>query len=425
MALPGIPTGTAEPSATRTTGNRVLDISKTRVGNGSRELVERLKSSTDNNSSLSIEDKTMSKPQHYPITTEKAIAHYQAGDITAKGLLHFYLNIRLAPGWTLKETQKQICETLGISRAAFYNALSRLKAEGSINWSTPENTKYSITLNQSTITDNQSTIIDDQSTIIDNQSTIIDNQSLIVTREKSEALPDKGCGNAPYYSSSSYQIFINSLSEPERERFLNFVNKKIEGFTKPIASIPDWLASTDSTGSPRFEDYYSQFKKSPHEVRNRELQEAEALRVQLAKEKIYWEAHPQFEEWVQEIAIAKSQTPFIEDVRKLFLAIDPQSFDRSDFWEWIILSRHHIPAAPAQESALTQTYQATSEPLGAHTEESRHSFKEKLKARLEAKKNGTRVERQRRLTTLSPTELANLESSISKSTNASPNSPSL
>ncbi|CAD5984173.1 MarR family transcriptional regulator [Planktothrix agardhii] len=223
----------------------------------------------------------------------------------------------------------------------------------------------------------------------------------------------------------TYKEFFNTLSEPERERFLNFVNKKIEGFTKPIASIPDWLASTDSTGSPRFEDYYSQFLKSPHEVRNRELQEAEALRVQLAKEKIYWEAHPQFEEWVQEIAIAKSQTPFIEDVRKLFLAIDPQSFDRSDFWEWIILSRHHIPAAPAQESALTQTYQATSEPLGAHTEESRHSFKEKLKARLEAKKNGTRVERQRRLTTLSPTELANLESSISKSTNASPNSPSL
>ena len=352
----------------------------------------------------------MSKPQHYPITTEKAIAHYQAGDITAKGLLHFYLNIRLAPGWTLKETQKQICETLGISRAAFYNALSRLKAEGSINWSTPENTKYSITLNQSTITDNQSTIIDDQSTIIDNQSTIIDNQSLIVTREKSEALPDKGCGNAPYYSSSSYQIFINSLSEPERERFLNFVNKKIEGFTKPIASIPDWLASTDSTGSPRFEDYYSQFKKSPHEVRNRELQEAEALRVQLAKEKIYWEAHPQFEEWVQEIAIAKSQTPFIEDVRKLFLAIDPQSFDRSDFWEWVILSRHHIPAAAPTPSISIST--STSEPQpGAHTEEARHSFKDKLKAQLDAKKNGGR-HRQNSIPSISAAELNQFEMSI-------------
>ncbi len=214
--------------------------------------------------------------------------------------------------------------------------------------------------------------------------------------------------------------FLILSQKPERERFLNFVQKKIEGFTKPIASIPDWLAAPDSSGSPRFEDYYQQFKKSPHEVRSCELQEAEALRVQLAKEKIYWEAHPQFARWISEIAIAKSQTPFIEDVRKLFLAIEPDSFERSDFWEWVILSRHHIPAAPSQESALTQTHQATSEPLGAHTEEARHSFKDNLKARLEAKKNGTRAERQRRLTTLSPTELANLEMSISKSTNASP-----
>ena len=181
----------------------------------------------------------------------------------------------------------------------------------------------------------------------------------------------------------TYKEFFNTLSEPERERFLNFVNKKIEGFTKPIASVNDWLAAPDSSGSPRFEDYYSQFLKSPHEVRNRELQEAEALRVQLAKEKIYWEAHPQFEEWVQEIAIAKSQTPFIEDVRKLFLAIDPQSFDRSDFWEWIILSRHHIPAAPAPTISPARSLStrgvegttSTSEPLAAHTEEARHSFR--------------------------------------------------
>jgi hypothetical protein len=361
----------------------------------------------------------MTKPQHYPITTEKAIAHYQAGDITAKGLLHFYLNIRLAPGWTLKETQKQICETLGISRAAFYSALSRLKAEGSINWSTPENTKYSITLNQSTITDNQSTIIDDQSTNVDNQSTIIDNQStnvdnqsLIVTREKPKALPDKGCGNAPYYSSSSYQLFINSLSEPERERFLNFVQKKIESFKNPIASVNDWLAAPDSSGSPRFEDYYGQFTKSPHEVRHRELQEVEALRVQLAKEKIYWEQHPQFEAWVQEIAIAKSQTPFIEDVRKLFLAIEPDSFERSDFWEWVILSRVHIPAAPATLPApvTVEPTEPTEPNLG--TREGRHSFKDNLKARLEAKKNGTKVERQRRLSPISAAELNQFEMSI-------------
>ena len=208
----------------------------------------------------------------------------------------------------------------------------------------------------------------------------------------------------------TYKEFFNTLSEPERERFLNFVNKKIEGFTKPIASVNDWLAAPDSSGSPRFEDYYSQFKKSPHEVRNRELQEAEALRVQLAKEKIYWLAHPQFEAWVQEIAIAKSQTPFIEDVRKLFLAIDPQSFDRSDFWEWVILSRHHIPAAAPTPSISIST--STSEPQpGAHTEEARHSFKDKLKAQLDAKKNGGR-HRQNSIPSISAAELNQFEMSI-------------
>jgi len=63
-----------------------------------------------------------------------------------KGLLHFYFKIRLKAGWTLKETQRQITEKLGISRAAFYSALSKLKAEGSINWSAPANTKFSISL---------------------------------------------------------------------------------------------------------------------------------------------------------------------------------------------------------------------------------------------------------------------------------------
>ena len=232
------------------------------------------------------------------------------------------------------------------------------------------------------------------------------------TNRQLETLPDKASGSP--HTLKTYKEFFNTLSEPERERFLNFCNKKTEGFTKPIASIPDWLASQDSTGNPRFEDYYQQFKKSPHEVRNRELQEAEALRNQLASEKIYWEAHPEFARWVIEIAIAKTQTPFIEDVRKLFLAIDPESFDRSDFWEWVILSRYHIPAAPAAPTAPTAPTPSisTSEPLGAHTEEGRHSFKDKLKAKLEAKKNGGRMERQRRLTTLSPAELANLEMSI-------------
>lgn len=181
----------------------------------------------------------MNKPQHYQITLADAIAHYQRGDLTAKGLLHFYFKIRLKNGWTLKETQKEITEKLGISRAAFYSALSKLKAEGSINWSAPANTKFSISLNsfdinestfedeQSTNEDSQSTIVDNQSTNEDNQSKIIDSASLIVTTEKPEAKQRKGLRKPSDSSSDSSSDFLSNFisslsSDAEREIFENF-----------------------------------------------------------------------------------------------------------------------------------------------------------------------------------------------------------
>ena len=180
----------------------------------------------------------MAKPQHYEVFLTDAIAHYQKGDLTAKGLLHFYFKIRLKDGWTLKETQKEITEKLGISRAAFYSALSKLKAEGSINWSAPANTKFSISLNsinsestiedsQSTIEDSQSTIVDSPSTIVDNESTIVDSASFIVTGEKTEAKQGKRLRKSSYsssYSSSDIlSTFTSSLSsDAEREIFEKF-----------------------------------------------------------------------------------------------------------------------------------------------------------------------------------------------------------
>jgi len=181
----------------------------------------------------------MNKPQHYQVTLADAIAHYQRGDLTAKGLLHFYFKIRLKNGWTLKETQKEITDKLGISRAAFYSALSKLKAEGSINWSTPANTKFSISLNsfdindstieddQSTNQDSQSTIVDSQSAIVDNQSTIVDSASFIVTGEKPEPKQRDGLEKLSYsssYSSSDVlSTFTSSLSsDAEREIFEKF-----------------------------------------------------------------------------------------------------------------------------------------------------------------------------------------------------------
>jgi len=207
----------------------------------------------------------MNKPQHYQITLESAITHYQRGDLTAKGLLHFYFKIRLKADWTLKETQKEITDKLGISRAAFYSALSRLKAEGSINWSAPANTKFTISLNsfdsnESTIADNQSTIVDKESTIVDNESTIVDNQStiadnestiadstsFIVTAKKTDLKQGKGLRESSYsssYSSSDFlSTFISSLSsDEEREIFEKFCLEAASRMPTQPTLISRWV----------------------------------------------------------------------------------------------------------------------------------------------------------------------------------------
>jgi hypothetical protein len=200
----------------------------------------------------------MNKPQHYQITLESAIAHYQRGDLTAKGLLHFYFKIRLKADWTLKETQKEITDKLGISRAAFYSALSKLKAEGSINWSAPANTKFTISLNSfdsnestfedepSTNQDSQSTIVDNPSTNEDSQSMIVDEPSFIVTGEKPKAKQDKGLKKPSYsssYSSSDFlSTFISSLSsDGEREIFEKFCLEAASRMPTQPTLISRWV----------------------------------------------------------------------------------------------------------------------------------------------------------------------------------------
>ncbi|MEK0184809.1 hypothetical protein [Microcoleus anatoxicus] len=195
----------------------------------------------------------MTKPQHYEVFLTDAIAHYQKGDLTAKGLLHFYFKIRLKDGWTLKETQKDITDKLGISRAAFYSAISKLKAEGSINWSAPANTKFSFSLNSinsestieddlSTIVDSQSTIVDSQSTIVDNESTIVDSASFIVTEEKPEAKQDKGLRKPSYSYSDFLSTFISSLSsDAEREIFENFCLEAASRMPTQPTLISRWM----------------------------------------------------------------------------------------------------------------------------------------------------------------------------------------
>jgi hypothetical protein len=163
--------------------------------------------------------------QFYPVTLQDAIRHHRSGDLTAKGLLHFYLKIKLKPGWKLSKSQKTICRELGIGRTAFYSALSRLKTEGSITWSVPENTRISISLRESAIPDEQSAIPDEQSAIPDEQSAIPDEQSAIPDEESLEPLPQKDSRNPSDFSSNSSSNSSQSFFSGQKKE--NFENSEV------------------------------------------------------------------------------------------------------------------------------------------------------------------------------------------------------
>lgn len=209
--------------------------------------------------------------QYCTTTLPEAISQYQKGDLTVKGLLHYYIKIRLKEGWVLRETQREITDKLGISKSAFHLAISKLRAEGSINWSTPADTKFSISLNKgksldeednenvlSTIVDNQSTIVDAQSTFVENPSTIVDNQSTnvdepsyIVDKEKLEPKRSKRLKNSPSSSSSSsstyLSTFISSLSLGEREIFERFCLEAASRMPMQPTLISRWIEKNAET----------------------------------------------------------------------------------------------------------------------------------------------------------------------------------
>ena len=57
----------------------------------------------------------------------------------------------------------------------------------------------------------------------------------------------------------TYSDFIQTLSEGERENFLNFVREEIKNLPKPVNDLEAWLANPNQAGINRWEVYYNNF----------------------------------------------------------------------------------------------------------------------------------------------------------------------
>jgi hypothetical protein len=64
-----------------------------------------------------------------------------------------YVEIKLAAGWTRKITAKEIYEELGISKASFHRAISKLRASNWILWTAPDETEFELSRGPKSIAD--------------------------------------------------------------------------------------------------------------------------------------------------------------------------------------------------------------------------------------------------------------------------------
>jgi hypothetical protein len=123
---------------------------------------------------------------------------------------------------------------------------------------------------------NQFATAESQFATAESQFATAESQFAIAEFKSSKASPDKVSDNSPY----SYQIFINSLSEAEREKFLEFGLKKAAELPKPPTLPEKWVENHHL-------ELYEQFKKTP-------------LGKNLPPTKD-WANHPQRDSWIAQM----------------------------------------------------------------------------------------------------------------------------
>ncbi len=193
--------------------------------------------------------------QFYKMTIEKALEGYSQGLLTATGLVHLYFEIKLKYGWKGRYKPTNIIAELGISKPAFYKAIAKLQTLGMISieihgeitvTNTNPNLDEDSILEQSDKVEKvsnrrqQSPIVDK---ILQMETEISDRRQLstIVENEAPKPLPNINPSPPSDLYSDSYQIFLKSLSDCERENFLKFGLEEAKKLPKPPTLPMKWI----------------------------------------------------------------------------------------------------------------------------------------------------------------------------------------
>jgi hypothetical protein len=220
----------------------------------------------------------------YPLTEEGLKDWYRKKYITASGYILGILRVTRPPGAVLSIPDvTKFCREWQISRSAFYKAISALKVNGDIEWEAiagvklrvPEKTVF---FERKSVSNRgqMSPIMDTESPIVDTESPIVDTESPIVDTSRSKPLPDKA--SSPPQTIQTYSDFIQTLSNSERENFLEFGLKKANQLPQPPELPLKWVER-------HWEEVRSQWEKT------------EAGRA-VASSQVDWTQHPNWSEWL-------------------------------------------------------------------------------------------------------------------------------
>jgi predicted DNA-binding transcriptional regulator AlpA len=253
--------------------------------------------------------------QHCRLTLDEAIARYKNRLINAKGLLMFFFEIKLKPGWKGHWSIKELITELPMARSTIYRYLSELRSEKLITWEVPDSTRFTITHGTEIEDDREGDwkgedwdkepqVVEAESHAVKQPQPVMDKPAPEHPRPLAKKVPsvasqsqkpqprpvassDTSSGTSTN-TSDSFQSFYNSLSDLEKSAFIRYVKDRTSAFPRPIANHMAWLASVDASGEPRYKELYVDFERSP---KGQEIAKAKAkqmltdeLREQYAKE---------------------------------------------------------------------------------------------------------------------------------------------
>jgi hypothetical protein len=138
---------------------------------------------------------------------------------------------------------------------------------------------------------------DSESQKCDSESQKCDSESQKCDKQRSKPAPDKG-STSPH-TIQTYSDFIKTLSEEERENFLDFCREKTKNLSQEVNDIEAWLAHQNKAGKNRWEVYYQKFTSSQLKPENKPDKNAEARR--------------QFQQWREEM---KEQDRIAEEMTR-------------------------------------------------------------------------------------------------------------